>query len=164
MPITPFHFGPGAALHALAPRHVSFLAFCCANVVIDIESLYNLINRNAQVHGFLHTYVGATLVVVGTVVLFVSLRRLSESLGLSGTFDWKRLGLRRVMVGATLGAYSHIVLDSIMHVDIRPFSPVSNENALLGVMSLEALHWLCLVLGAVGLVGAVVRQRVRPVR
>ena len=37
MPITPFHFGPGAALHVLAPRHVSFLAFCAANVVIDVK-------------------------------------------------------------------------------------------------------------------------------
>ena len=42
MPVTPFHFGPGAALHAVAPKHVSFLAFCAANILIDLESLYNL--------------------------------------------------------------------------------------------------------------------------
>lgn len=27
MPLTPFHFGPGALIHSAAPRHVSFLAF-----------------------------------------------------------------------------------------------------------------------------------------
>ena len=43
MPITPFHFGPGAALHAISPRHVSFLAFCAANVLTDLESLYFLL-------------------------------------------------------------------------------------------------------------------------
>lgn len=42
MPVTPFHFGPGALLHATAPRHVSFLAFCGANVLIDLEPLYYL--------------------------------------------------------------------------------------------------------------------------
>jgi hypothetical protein len=61
MPITPFHFGPGALLHAMAPRHVSFIAFCAANVLIDVESLYNLVNQRHPVHAFFHTYAGATL-------------------------------------------------------------------------------------------------------
>lgn len=42
MPITPFHFGPGAALHALAPRHIGFLPFCAANVLIGIGRLHQL--------------------------------------------------------------------------------------------------------------------------
>ena len=55
MPMTPFHFGPGAALQALAPRQISFLAFCAANVVIDIESLVNLIGQRDPVHAFMHS-------------------------------------------------------------------------------------------------------------
>ena len=47
MPITPFHFGPGAALHALAPKHVSFLAFAAANVIIDVEPLYFMLAGQA---------------------------------------------------------------------------------------------------------------------
>jgi hypothetical protein len=43
MPITPFHFGPGTAIHAIAPKHVSFLTFCSANVLIDIEPLYYMV-------------------------------------------------------------------------------------------------------------------------
>lgn len=35
MPITPFHVGPGLALHSAAPRAVSFIAFCVANVLVD---------------------------------------------------------------------------------------------------------------------------------
>ena len=49
MPFTPFHFGPGAALHALAPRHVSFMAFCGTNVLIDVESLVNLVTGRRAV-------------------------------------------------------------------------------------------------------------------
>ena len=64
MPITPFHFGPGAAIHVVAPRHVSFLAFCAANVLIDIEPLYYMLTHQDRLHRFFHTYVGASLVAV----------------------------------------------------------------------------------------------------
>ena len=78
MPFTPFHFGPGAALHAIAPKHVSFIAFCASNVVIDVESLYNLLNHRTPVHAFFHTYIGATLALLGVVGIFSALRQLSE--------------------------------------------------------------------------------------
>jgi len=42
-------------LQAIAPRHISFLAFCAANVLIDVESLYNLVQRRHPVHAFFHT-------------------------------------------------------------------------------------------------------------
>jgi hypothetical protein len=35
----------GAAVHAVAPRYVSFLAFCAANVLIDMETLYFLLTN-----------------------------------------------------------------------------------------------------------------------
>ena len=60
MPITPFHFGPGAALHAISPRHVSFLAFCAANVLTDLESLYFLVTGQFPLHRFLHSTSGLT--------------------------------------------------------------------------------------------------------
>src|SRR5688572_20936203 len=74
MPITPFHFGPGALLHAAAPKHVSFLSFCVSNVFIDFESLYNLVFQRYPVHAFFHTYIGATLVIATVVLLFLGLR------------------------------------------------------------------------------------------
>ena len=36
MPFTPFHFGAGALVHSVAPKYVSFLAFCGANVHLVI--------------------------------------------------------------------------------------------------------------------------------
>jgi hypothetical protein len=36
MPITPFHFGPAVAVHAVSPKKVSFLAFCASNVLIGV--------------------------------------------------------------------------------------------------------------------------------
>jgi hypothetical protein len=158
MPITPFHFGPGAAVHALAPKHVSFLAFCTTNVLIDFESLYNLVNRHDQVHAFFHTYVGATIVVAATIALFFFLKLFSKKFWFPNIFGWQGLSVRQVVIGAALGGYSHVALDSIMHLDIRPLSPMSNSNALLSLVSLGTLHWVCVALGLVGMLGVGIRK------
>lgn len=161
MPITPFHFGPGAALHAVAPKQVSFLAFCAANVVIDLESLYNLVTHQYPVHEFLHTYVGATLAIVVTVLLFLGARGLASRVWVPNLFKWQELTLVQVVIGAGAGAYSHIVLDSLMHRDIAPLAPFSQSNVLLGAISLSALHWFCVGSAGVALLVLGVRRPVR---
>lgn len=158
MPITPFHFGPGAALHAIAPRQVSFLAFCAANVIIDVESLYNLVNHRHPVHAFLHTWVGASIVVLATVLLFLALRGIARRAWLPDLFGWRGLGTLQVTLGAAAGAYSHIVLDSVMHADMAPFAPFGTANPLLGTVSLEALHGFCLASAVFGLLLLGVRR------
>jgi membrane-bound metal-dependent hydrolase YbcI (DUF457 family) len=151
MPFTPFHFGPGAAAHALAPKYVSFLAFCAANVLIDTEPLYFMVTGQFPVHRFFHTCIGASLVAVVTVVLFVAARRTAPYLRLPNVFDWQGLKLLPVSLGAAIGTLSHVALDSIMHADIRPFAPFTDANPLLHVVSLPQLHRMCLAAGGIGL-------------
>ena len=161
MPFTPLHFGPGAALHVLAPRSVSFLAFCAANVLIDLESLHNLLLDQHPVHGFVHSVVGATLAVLATLGLHLALRGLATKIPLPNIFQWHELTYMQVGLGAALGAYSHIVLDGIMHADARPFAPFSEANPFLGFMSIDALYVLCVALGAVALVVLLFRRLIR---
>ena len=161
MPFTPFHFGPGAALHAVAPRHVSFLAFCSANVLMDIEPLYFIFTNQFPLHRFFHTYVGATVILVVTVVLFALLKKSEFLVSLPCLLNWKQPSILQVTVGAALGSSSHIFLDSLMHPDIRPFAPLSGTNALLHAVSLSTLHWACAAAGAVGLVIIGIRKVLR---
>lgn len=158
MPVTPYHLGPGAALKALAPRTFSFAVFGLTQVVIDLETLYNVIRQSEVLHRHLHTYAGATVVaVVGTV--------LGRPLSIAGLRAWnatvgrERTGLLRVdssvswksaAISASIGAYSHIVFDSMMHRDIRPWAPWSEANGLLEIIPVVALHWLCLAMGIGG--------------
>lgn len=151
MPFTPFHFGPGALLHAVAPRHVSFLSFVAANVVIDFESLYNLVLDRRPVHAFLHTYIGATLIVAVVIGAFLGCRWFAERYWFPNILGWRELTTSQVIVGAALGAMTHVVFDSIMHPDMRPLSPFSEGNALLGVVSLGVLHRGCVLAGAAAL-------------
>lgn len=158
MPFTPFHFGPGAMLHAAAPKQVSFLAFCAANVIIDLEPLYFMLTRQFPLHRFFHTYIGASIILLSTLALFVGALKLASIMPLPDLFGWKQLTVRPVAVGAALGSYSHIALDSFMYSDIRPFAPLSVANPFLDAVSLNTLHWSCFAAGAVGLTVVVIRN------
>jgi membrane-bound metal-dependent hydrolase YbcI (DUF457 family) len=142
MPFTPFHFGPGALLHSAAPKHISFLAFCGANVLVDVEPLYFMLTHQYPIHRFLHTYIGATVAAGIVVGLFVLVRNLVP-----------KLTVGAVTLGAFAGTYSHVLFDSLMHADMEPFAPFSDANPLLGAVFLNTLHGFCLLAGMVGIAG-----------
>lgn len=54
--------GPGLALKAFAGRRFSLMVFGFSQIGIDIEPLVRIIRGDAALHGFTHTYLGATLV------------------------------------------------------------------------------------------------------
>ncbi|MBI5381191.1 MAG: hypothetical protein HZA31_04760 [Opitutae bacterium] len=157
MPFTPFHFGPGVALYAIAPRQVSFLSFCAANVFIDVEVLYYARTQQLPLHRLCHTFCGATLVLGAILALFLAASKWASTVVLPDLFGWKQLALRPVAIGAALGSYSHIALDSIMHPDLRPWAPFSDANPLYALGSLGTLHGACVITGLVGLIVITVR-------
>ena len=159
VPITPFHFGAGAAFHAAAPRRVSFLAFCAANCVIDCETIYNFLLGRLPLHRFLHTFVGATLVALSMVLLFVALRAVAARHELQNSFGWQQLKFSAVALGAALGTHSHVFLDGIMHPDVRPFAPWSDNNPFFRLVTLQVLHLGCLLAGAIGVAAIYLRQK-----
>ena len=177
MPFTPFHMGPAAALKAAAPRHVSFTVFGFTQVLIDLEPLYYILRHEAILHRFFHTCVGATLVGLAGVVIGRPVCQWLLGIWLRVWLPlWRaragqaqpeaarvaaRIPLGAAVAGAFLGAYSHVVLDSIMHADIRPLAPFSQANPLFRVLSLDALHQLCLGAGIAGLVVLALRLRPR---
>jgi len=158
MPFTPFHFGPGAVLHAASPKRVSFLAFCATNIFVDFEPLYYIVTDQFPLHRFFHSYVGVSIVEVFTVALYVIMRKFPF---VPNLFSWKELTLGQVVSGAALGGYTHIMLDSIMHADIRPLAPFSDSNVLLDIVPLETLHWFCVGAGVLGVIVLGARKMLR---
>ena len=144
MPVTPFHFGPGLLLKGLAPRSISLSAFVLANVVIDAESVVNLLMGRAPVHASLHTVVGSVLVGVmsGVVVTWFGRVRNARS---------AETAAGPALAGGVLGGLGQSLLDAIMHVDLRPFLPLSEVNPLLRAMDLGTLHAACVGAGVLGL-------------
>lgn len=154
MPVTPFHFGPGLALKGALGNRFSLLAFIAANVAIDIEPAYYLIVDDGPLHRFAHTWLGATLLGLGLLAGWTGIRWLACRIGPQRSWPW--LGALRnsrvlpVGVGILLAVWSHVALDSIMHGDMSPFAPFAVGNPWQGLLSLEQLHWLCIMTGIVG--------------
>jgi hypothetical protein len=162
VPFTPFHFGPGALVSVATPKYVSFLSFCAVNVLIDVESLYNMVTGQPRIHTFLHTYIGASLAAIATVVIFLFARWLATRTLDGLLLRWVDIRRTPVVIGALVGAWSHVVLDSIMHADITPLAPFTSRNDLYQLIPLTTLHGLCVAAAAIAIVWLALRDKKSP--
>lgn len=150
MPFTPFHMGPGIVVKALLQGSFSLMVFGWSQIIMDIQPLVVMITGEGHLHGFSHTYVGATL-----LALFSALsgKYLSEVglfvFGLNKQWQVK-IAWWVSFLSAFIGTFSHVLLDSIMHSDVEPFFPVTTSNTFLDLISVEALHKACLYSALVG--------------
>src|SRR5882724_5683998 len=131
MPFTPFHMGAACAVKAIAGESFSLLVFGFAQVAMDIEPLYHLLRGEGLFHGFSHTLLGATLIAIGTILMG---RPLCQVLLKAWTPDpadpfliWLRgksaISWKATILAATVGTYSHVLLDSLVSGDVYPFAP-----------------------------------------
>jgi hypothetical protein len=158
MPLTPFHLGPGLALKAVAGRRFSLSAFGLAQVLIDLEPLYYLARQDPPLHRFFHTGLGASLVLAATLLLGKPVceyalrlwnRHASPPLRHSAPAE---MSWAAAASGAALGVYSHVLLDSLMHYDVRPYAPLTQANPLYGVVGVEPVYLGCAAAGAFGII------------
>lgn len=118
MPITPLHFGLLAPINHWLPRRISIFSFILVNLWIDSEAIMAWWgNAPLPSHDAMdHTFVGAACIAV-----------------LIGVF-----GIRSMpwVLGAFLGAFSHILLDAVVHPEMNPLTPVQEGNPFyMGWMS-----------------------------
>lgn len=156
MPFTPFHFGPGYLVKSFITKRFHFLSFVASQVLIDVETAYNIFQQNHRLHTFMHTYLGSlTVIPLGYFCVYVSskIARKIQIPVLHKVFgeDWKP---KVVVFSLFVGAWSHVLFDSIMHSDVRPFWPFSNKNAFNDLIDVGYLHMLCIVCASVGLIWA----------
>jgi hypothetical protein len=158
MPFTPFHFGLGIAVKAAIPRRFSFSVFCFAQIVTDSEVLVYMARGSSQLHGFFHTFVGAGVVGLFSVIAgrplcrsFLRWWSANPNLPLKDYYNGSpEIRIGPAITGAFVGSMTHVLLDSFMHADVRPMSPWTNQNPLFGYVGPGAIHLICFVLGVVG--------------
>lgn len=150
MPFTPFHMGPGIVVKALLQGSFSLMVFGWAQVVMDIQPLIVLISGEGHLHGFSHTYIGATLLALFSALSGKYLSKIGLfALGLNNQWQVK-IKWRVSFLSAFIGTFSHVFLDSIMHADVEPFFPLTTDNLFLGLISVQSLHKACLYSALVG--------------
>lgn len=161
MPFTPYHFGPGLLLKGALGRRFSMSAFVVAQVVIDCETLYNIVRGAYPLHTTLHTFPGAALaglVAAGATIVGARLVAwigwdVRQSTNHTLRAEGATIG---ALTGGLLGGLTHPLLDGVMHRDIRPFLPVTDANPLLGLVGLDVLHEGCIAAGVLGIVATAI--------
>lgn len=150
--------GPGLTIKAVLGRRFSLMVFGFSQVVIDIEPLVGILRGDDILHGFTHTYLGATLIAFVSVILgrplCQYLLRFWNPDPKSAFLNWwgmpGRISWSAAIAGAFIGAYTHVFFDSIMHYDMHPLAPWSKVNELLQIISIDNLNLLCLLCGVLG--------------
>lgn len=144
MPLTPFHLGPGLLIGLLLFSYIDFATFLVASVIVDVEPLVVIIfDLDYPLHGFFHSFLGGTIV---AFLLAAVMSKVRESLSpLLSFFKLEQKStFKNILLASLSGIYIHILLDSWMHRDIRPFYPL-NFNPFLSSSTLAGweVHVLC---------------------
>jgi membrane-bound metal-dependent hydrolase YbcI (DUF457 family) len=101
-------------------------------------------------HRVCHTGLGAT-VVAGVVIGLMTLSRNVTWLRRL-TNDEGEFSLGAIVLGSVVGAWSHVLLDSIVHLDVKPFAPFKDVTSLYGLLEWEQMSWLCFTCAVAGVV------------
>jgi membrane-bound metal-dependent hydrolase YbcI (DUF457 family) len=164
MPFTPFHMGAACVVKAVAGRHFSMTVFGFSQVAMDVQPLYHMVRGEGIIHGFSHTFLGATLIGVLTVLAGkplcqVLLRFWAADPG-ELFLKWLRgphiISWPTTIVSAFVGTYSHVLIDSLVSFDVRPFAPFSDWSPLLDMISMGALTLVLIGTGILGFIGMVI--------
>ena len=154
MPFTPFHLGPGAVFKAVGGDRFSFMVFGGSQVLIDLEPGLRLMTESVPLHGFTHTLIGALL--IGTFAGVIG-KPISERVLYGMDIPCHGVTWTVSFMSAYIGTVSHVILDAIMHWDVKLAYPFALSNPLLGLISDGWLNLLCLACGVLGIAGLVGR-------
>ncbi|MDW7777023.1 MAG: hypothetical protein SCH39_11935 [Methanosarcinales archaeon] len=118
-----------------------------ANIVVDPEPFFILLlGLNYPLHGFFHSFAGGSLVAIGLAFCMIKLNRFVQVP--ARTFKLSQnLSLRSILLASFFGIYLHILFDSTLYSDIKPFYP-SDLNPFLnnGILSGIDVYIFCSIL------------------
>jgi membrane-bound metal-dependent hydrolase YbcI (DUF457 family) len=138
MPITPYHFGPSAFLGLTFRKWLDIPVFVLANVIVDIEVLFN---HHWPIHRYFHTLlIGA---VVGAIVGIAAypLRHFFEKIMQMLRIPYQT-SFGKMAVSGVLGVWLHVLIDGIYHWDVQIFWP-SKAKPLYGLISQGWVKAIC---------------------
>lgn len=146
MPFTPFHFGIALLLFAIMP-FLDPVSLFVGSVIPDIEgitALFILPNLGLPLHGPLHSFLGAIVLGVitgGTCYLILQYSGLHDIMNKTLPTS---ITLKKSIISALLGTFSHIILDAPLYEEMNPFFPFTG-NPYLGIIPSSDVYLICII-------------------
>jgi len=152
LPFTPFHLGPALAFGLPLKKYFHAPTFILANVIVDVEPFVVLfLGLDYPLHGYLHAFIPAFCVGLALgLVMFVSEKIMRSFYRKFLLVPEATLRAKSFLVAGVLGTTLHVLLDSPLYGDIRPFYPVA-MNPLYGFVSPTGVYGFCGLMGLLGL-------------
>jgi membrane-bound metal-dependent hydrolase YbcI (DUF457 family) len=138
MPITPYHFGPSGFLGLTLRKWLDVPVFVFANVVVDIEVLFN---HHWPMHRYFHTLlIGAVVGAIWGIAAY-PLRHFFEKIMQMLRIPYQT-SFWKMVVSGVLGVWLHVVIDAIYHWDVQILWP-SKAKPLWQLISQRQVEILC---------------------
>jgi len=148
LPFTPYHLGPALLIGLPMRKFIHLPTFLLSSVIVDLEPfLVLLLNLNYPLHGYLHTFLLASIlgVIIG-LIMKVGERHLSDFY-LSLCLIKETTKIRRpFIIAGALGAFTHVLLDAPLYDDIAPLFPFS-VNLLYAPQLTSLIYSFCVLSG-----------------
>ena len=156
MPFTPFHLGPSSWIGLFLFKIFDFPTLLIASVIVDIEPFCVFVfNAPWPIHGFLHSFLGGSIVAILTAVILYILKspikKVMAVLKLAQESSFKK-----ILWTSFFGVYFHLLLDAFLYRDMKPFYPFEG-NPLLGLFSSQQIYLFCSLSFLVGILFYLIR-------
>ena len=153
IPLTPYHLGPGLFFGLLFLIFIDFPTFLIASVIVDMEPLFILIfNLNYPLHGFFHSFLGGTIIALILALIMTRIREFFTPF-MSFFKIEQEFSFKKILLASLLGVYIHIMLDSSIYTDIKPFFPFDfnpfYRSTILPGLSAELICVWCFLAGGI---------------
>ena|SRR4030042_5855618 len=156
MPFTPFHWGPSSWISLLMYKYLDIPTLLISSVIVDIEPFCVVVfDAPWPAHGFLHTFLGGSIIAVLTSIIIFFLRKPIKKI--MRFFKMAQESpFKKILWTSFFGIYLHLLLDAFLYKDMKPFYPLTG-NPLLGVFSSRQVYIFCGLSFLVGLALYMVR-------
>jgi hypothetical protein len=153
MPFTPFHLGPALGFGLPLRKYLHVPTFLVASILVDVEPFLVLsLGLDYPLHGYLHTFIVAFILGLALGYEMFLSERISRSLYKTLILESNATPkLKSFIVAGVLGTMLHVLLDSPLYDDIRPFYPLL-ANPLYHLASSSEVYGFCMWVGILGIV------------
>lgn len=144
MPFTPFHLGPALLLGLLTYRYLDLPSLLLASLLVDMRAALVLFGvLEGPLHGILTTLAGSAGVGIAVALAIHPLRSPVNSI--MEVFKMDQQPSLPVAIGSGIvGAWSHVLLDSVLYMDAQPFTPLPG-NPFLGLVPPSAVYGFTII-------------------